>query len=159
MVEETAQVIKIEGDTVWVVAIQKSACGSCQAQKGCGHSLLAKVGQKEIKLPVSRNGLDVAVDDTVVIGVPEQAILRTSLLMYGLPLGAMIVVASFAKWLALSEGVSVIFAFLALLMGFVLVNLQSEKLNIEKWQPSLMRKVGVEQSLIPMCEEPSGLNN
>jgi len=155
MVEETAQVIKTEGDTVWVVAIQKSACGSCEAQKGCGHSLLAKVGQKQIELPVTRNGLDVMVNDMVVIGVPEQAILRSSLLMYGLPLGAMIVVAFFSKWLALSEGVSVILAFLALLLGFVAVNLQSKNLNFEKLSPRLMRKVGVEQSLIPMCEEPN----
>ncbi|OUR69563.1 hypothetical protein A9Q73_01960 [Bermanella sp. 47_1433_sub80_T6] len=156
MVEETAQVIKIKGDTVWVMAIQKSACGSCEAQKGCGHSLLAKVGQKQIELPVARNGLDVVVDDMVVIGVPEQAILRTSLLMYGLPLGAMIVVAFFSKWLALSEGVSVILAFLALLLGFVAVNLQSKRLDFEKLSPRLMRKVAVEQSLIPMCEEPNG---
>jgi len=156
MVEETAQVIKTEGDTVWVVAIQKSACGSCEAQKGCGHSLLAKVGQKQIELPVARNGLHVMVDDMVVIGVPEQAILRSSLLMYGLPLGAMIVVAFFSKWLALSEGVSVILAFLALLLGFVAVNVQSKSLNFEKLSPRLMRKVRVEQSLIPMCEEPNG---
>jgi len=156
MVEETAQVIKIKGDRVWVMAIQKSACGSCEAQKGCGHSLLAKVGQKQIELPVARNGLDVVVDDMVVIGVPEQAILRTSLLMYGLPLGAMIVVAFFSKWLALSEGVSVILAFLALLLGFVAVNLQSKRLDFEKLSPRLMRKVAVEQSLIPMCEEPNG---
>jgi len=159
MVEETAQVIKIKGDTVWVMAIQKSACGSCEAQKGCGHSLLAKVGQKQIELPVARNGLDVVVDDMVVIGVPEQAILRTSLLMYGLPLGAMIVVAFFSKWLALSEGVSVILAFLALLLGFVAVNLQSKRLDFEKLSPRLMRKVAVEQSLIPMCEEPNGSNS
>jgi len=82
--------------------------------------------------------------------------LRTSLLMYGLPLGAMIVVAFFSKWLALSEGVSVILAFLALLLGFVAVNLQSKRLDFEKLSPRLMRKVAVEQSLIPMCEEPNG---
>ncbi len=152
MVEESAQVIKVTGDTIWVMAIQKSACGSCQAQKGCGHSLLAKVGQKQIELPVDRNGLDVSVDDMVVIGVPEQAILNTSLLMYGLPLGFMIIVALMAKWLALSEGLSVALAFVSLLCGFVVVNLQTKKLNFEKYQPRLMRKVAVEQSLIPMCE-------
>ena len=155
MVEESAQVIKVDGDIVWVVAIQKSACGSCQAQKGCGHSLLAKVGQKQIELPVARNGLDVSVDDSVIIGVPEQAILRSSLLMYGLPLGAMIFVALLCKLMELSEGLSVLLAFLSLLLGFVAVNLQSKKLNIEKWSPRLISKVGVEQSLIPMCEDLS----
>ena len=76
MVEETAKVLKVEGDIVWVQAIQQSACGSCQAQKGCGHSLLAKVGQKQIDLPVARNSLDVQVNDQVIIGVPEQAIFK-----------------------------------------------------------------------------------
>jgi sigma-E factor negative regulatory protein RseC len=152
MIEESAQVTKVTGDTVWVMAIQKSACGSCEAQKGCGHSLLAKVGQKQIELPVDRNGLDVSVDDMVVIGVPEQAILKTSLLMYGLPLGFMIFVALMAKWLSLSEGLSVVLAFVSLLCGFVVVNLQTRNLNFEKYQPQLMRKVAVEQSLLPMCE-------
>lgn len=152
MIEESAQVTKVTGDTVWVMAIQKSACGSCEAQKGCGHSLLAKVGQKQIELPVDRNGLTVSVDDMVVIGVPEQAILKTSLLMYGLPLGFMIFVALMAKWLSLSEGLSVVLAFVSLLCGFVVVNLQTRNLNFEKYQPQLMRKVAVEQSLIPMCE-------
>jgi sigma-E factor negative regulatory protein RseC len=152
MIEESAQVTKVTGDTVWVMAIQKSACGSCEAQKGCGHSLLAKVGQKQIELPVDRNGLDVSVDDMVVIGVPEQAILKTSLLMYGLPLGFMIFVALIAKWLSLSEGLSVVLAFVSLLCGFVVVNLQTRNFNFEKYQPQLMRKVAVEQSLIPMCE-------
>lgn len=155
MVEETAQVVKIEGDTVWVVAIQKRACGSCQAQKGCGHSLLAKAGHKQVELPVARNSLAVVAGDSVVIGVPEQAILRASLLMYGLPLGAMIIVALLSQWLALAEGVAVLLSFMALLLGFVAVNLQSKKLNIETLSPRLMRKVAGEQSLIPMCEDAS----
>ena len=83
MVEETARVLKVESDVVWVQAIQQSACGSCQAQKGCGHSLLAKAGQREINIPVARNGLEVMENDQVTIGVPEQAILKSSLLMYG----------------------------------------------------------------------------
>ncbi len=152
MVEETAQVIKVDGDVVWVQAIQKSACGSCQAQKGCGHSLLAKVGQKKIELPVAGNDVLVSSGDQVVIGVPEQAILRSSLLMYGLPLGTMILVALASSLLGLPEGPSVIASFLALLFGFVLVNLRSKKMNFAQWQPRLLRKVSFEQSLIPLCD-------
>ncbi len=153
MVEESAKVIRVEQDVVWVVAIQKSACESCQAQKGCGHSLLAKVGQKQIELPVARNDLDVAVGDSVVIGVPEQAILRSSMLMYGLPLTFMISVALLCSMLGLKEGISVIFAFLALVSGFVAVNVRSKKMNLSQWHPRLVRKVAVEQVLIPMCQE------
>ncbi len=152
MVEESARVIKVEGDVVWVLALQQSACGTCQAQKGCGHSLLAKVGQKQIELPVARNELDVAINDTVIIGVPEQAILRSSLLMYGLPLALMMLVALLCSLLGLPEGPSVLAAFMALLLGFVWVSHKSKHLDFAKWQPRLMRKAGIEQGDIPMCE-------
>ena len=152
MVEETAQVIKMEGDVAWVQAIQKTACGSCQAQKGCGHSLLAKVGQKKIELPVATNNIHAEVGDQVVIGVPEQAILRSSLLMYGLPLMVMMAVALLASLLEMPEGPSVIASFIALIFGFVLVNLRSKHMNFAQWQPRLLRKVSIEQSLIPMCD-------
>lgn len=152
MVEETAQVLKVENDVVWVQAIQQSACGSCEAQKGCGHSLLAKVGQKEINIPVARNELDVKVGDQVIIAVAEQAILKSSLLMYGLPLGLMIVLAVIMSLLGFAEGQVVIGSFIALLAGFVLVSKQAKNLNIEQWHPKLMRVAKASQSEIPMCE-------
>ncbi len=152
MVEESARVLKVEGDVVWVQAIAKSACGSCQAQKGCGHSLLAKAGQKQIDLPVDRNGLDVHENDQVIIGVPEQAILRSSLLMYGIPLMAMIGVAMVASLLGLEEKLAVLLAFVALVLGFVWVNRQSKSLSFSQWHPKLMRKAQTVEAHIPMCE-------
>ncbi len=152
MVEESARVLKVDGDVVWVQAIAKSACGSCQAQKGCGHSLLAKVGQKQIDLPVARNGLDVQADDQVIIGVPEQAILRSSMLMYGLPLGVMIITAMLATLISLDEKVVVLLSFLALLAGFVWVNRKMKHLNFAAWHPRLVRKELAVESHIPMCE-------
>lgn len=152
MVEETAKVLKVEGDTVWVQAIQQSACGSCQAQKGCGHSLLAKVGQKQIDLPVARNDLDVQVNDQVIIGVPEQAILRSSLIMYGIPLFFMMVVALLSTAFKAAEGITILLSFVALLLGFVWVNIRSKTLDFEHWNPKLIRKLGVSQTYIPMCE-------
>lgn len=152
MVEESARVLRVDGDVVWVQAIAKSACGSCQAQKGCGHSLLAKAGQKQIDLPVDRNGLDVAENDQVIIGVPEHAILRSSLLMYGVPLMAMIVVAMVLSLAGVEEKIGVLCAFLALLGGFFWVNRQSKSLNFSQWHPRLMRKAQSVESHIPMCE-------
>lgn len=152
MIEETAQVLKVEDDIVWVQAIQQTACGSCEAQKGCGHSLLAKVGQKQIHIPVSRNGLDVAEHDQVIIGVPEQAILKSSMIMYGIPLLLMILVGLICSTLGFSEGVSVIAVFVALLSGFVMVNIRSKNLDFDYWSPKLIRKARVEQIHIPMCE-------
>ncbi|WP_353349863.1 SoxR reducing system RseC family protein [Oceaniserpentilla sp. 4NH20-0058] len=152
MVEESARVTKIESDTVWVQAIAKSACGSCQAQKGCGHSLLAKVGQKQIDLPVLKNGFDVQVNDQVIIGVPEQAILRSSMLMYGIPLLAMIITAMGFSLAGIEEKVSVLGAFVALILGFVWVNRYASRLSFSQWHPKLIRKQASELAHIPMCE-------
>jgi sigma-E factor negative regulatory protein RseC len=152
MVEESARVLKVEGDVVWVQAIAKSACGSCQAQKGCGHSLLAKAGQKQIDLPVDRNGIHVQENDQVIIGVPEQAILRSSLLMYGTPLIAMIIVAMVASLFGIEEKLSVLLAFTALVLGFVWVNRHAKSLNFAQWHPRLMRKAQSVETHIPMCE-------
>ena len=152
MVEESARVLKVDGDVVWVQAIAKSACGSCQAQKGCGHSLLAKAGQKQIDLPVARNGVDVYENDQVIIGVPEQAILRSSLLMYGVPLMAMMVVAMGASLLGVEEKLGVLLAFIALISGFVWVNRRAKGANYAQWHPRLMRKAQAAETHIPMCE-------
>lgn len=152
MVEESARVTKVEKDIVWVQAIAKSACGSCQAQKGCGHSLLAKVGQKQIDLPVSRNGFDVAENDQVIIGVPEQAILRSSMLMYGVPLLAMIVITAITSLLGIEEKLVVLSAFVSLILGFVWVNQRLKTLNFSHWHPKLIRKQASHDAQIPMCE-------
>ena len=152
MVEENAKVLKVEGDVVWVQAIQQSACGSCQAQKGCGHSLLAKTGQRQIDLPVARNGLDVSVGDQVVIGVPEQAILKSSMLMYGVPLGAMLAVATLASLMDLSEGMVILASFIALAGGFFWVARHAKGMNIQAWHPKLISKAQASQSEILMCE-------
>jgi len=152
MVEENAKVLKVEGDVVWVQAIQQSACGSCQAQKGCGHSLLAKTGQRQIDLPVARNGLEVSVNDQVVIGVPEQAILKSSMLMYGVPLGAMLVVATIMSLLGLTELMVILGSFISLLVGFFWVARHAKTLSIEAWHPKLISKAQASQSEIPMCE-------
>lgn len=152
MVEESARVTKVQDNTVWVQAIAKSACGSCQAQKGCGHSLLAKVGQKQIDLPVDRNGLDIALNDQVIIGVPEQAILRSSMLMYGAPLFAMMITALAASFAGFEEKLAVLLSFFALLLGFIWVNKRSKDLNVSHWHPKLLRKQESSQTHIPMCE-------
>ena len=133
-------------------AIAKSACGSCQAQKGCGHSLLAKVGQKQIDLPVAKNGIEVDVDDQVIIGVPEQAILRSSLLMYGIPLMAMIIVAMTTTLLGFDEKLGVLSAFVALIVGFVWVSQKAKSLDFAKWHPRLIRKALTVEAHIPMCK-------
>jgi len=151
MIEESARVLRIENDTVWVEAIRQSACSSCSAKKGCGHSLLAKAGQQRLEVPVERNGMEVKEDDQVLIGVPEQAVLKSSLLIYGAPLVLMILLAMLGHLITGSEGPTALMAFLGLAGGFAYVSWKSKHLDIRLWQPKIVRILKQEQSTIPVC--------
>lgn len=94
MLTESARVVAIEPGKLWVETIRQSVCGSCAAQKGCGHGLLNQIkdGHRNY-LQVSSSGFDsddFKVDDQVTIGIPEQTVLRGSVILYLLPVACML---------------------------------------------------------------------
>ena len=99
MIEENAQVIEIKGGRLILQAQRQSACGSCAANKGCGTSLLSKVvGQKFTRFQAD-NSINANVGDTVVVGLPEDALLKGSIVMYIIPILGMFVFALLADYL------------------------------------------------------------
>lgn len=151
MVEESARVVRIEGDIVWVEAIRQSACGQCAAQKGCGHSMLAKLGQKRIEVAVQANGHLLALHDDVLIGVPDNVVLNSSLLLYGLPLFLMLCIAGLADQAGLGEGMTALAALVGMLGGFWMVSRYAQRRVLGDFQPVVLRKLSAPQT-IPMCE-------
>jgi sigma-E factor negative regulatory protein RseC len=86
MIEEQARVVAVAGDMAEVATLRHSACAGCAAKSGCGTSLLAAwFPERELTFRL-RNPVDARVGDTVVIGLNEDALQRSSLLLYGLPL-------------------------------------------------------------------------
>jgi len=85
MLEETAQVVRIDGDEVWVETQRRSTCESCSAEKGCGTATLAKVLGKRRSLVRVLSDQPLRVGDQVVIGIREQALVRGSLAVYAVP--------------------------------------------------------------------------
>lgn len=86
MLEQEALVISTMADVVTVEVQSQSACSSCEAKSGCGTGSLSRVlGRKPIRLDVD-NDLQVVVGDKVIIGLQEQTLLLSSLLIYSLPL-------------------------------------------------------------------------
>jgi sigma-E factor negative regulatory protein RseC len=86
MLEETAQVIRVEGDTVWVETQRRSTCSGCAAEKGCGTATLSKVlGNRRNVVRVLAD-MPLRVGDQVVIGIREQALVRGSLAVYAVPI-------------------------------------------------------------------------
>ena len=90
MLVETGRVVAVDPDGVWVETIRQSTCGSCAAQQGCGHSLLNRISDgKRSYIRVLSGAQDCEqcrVDDQVRISIPEDVLLRGSLVVYMLPL-------------------------------------------------------------------------
>ncbi len=142
MIIETGRIVAIEPQGLWIETIQRSACGSCQAQKGCGHSALAKFGASASRLWVLLDGRDAkcfSLGDEVQIGVPEEVIAGGSLFVYMLPLLAMIAATLAAHNMQLSDGLTAICALLGLLVGAFIVRWCSHLIRFDsRLQPVLV---------------------
>jgi sigma-E factor negative regulatory protein RseC len=127
MLTEVAKVVAVEEDGVWVETIRQSTCGTCSAQKACGHSLLNQVSEKQRNLvkalPGSLHASQYQVGDDVEISIPESVILKGSLIVYLLPLVMMLLgSAIFSQLLHSSpEAAAAVGAITGLALGFAAV--------------------------------------
>lgn len=128
MMTESARVIAVEQDYLWVEAISRSACGNCQARAGCGQSLLSRWAEKTSYLKVSlgnRDPASFAVNDRVLLGIPEKVIVKSSLMLYCLPLVLLLAGALVGEWTGAGEAASIAGALLGLVSGGLLVKTYS----------------------------------
>lgn len=96
MITEKARVISVSEGILWVEAVQQSACSGCSAREGCGQRLLARFSGKTAYLKVlieNQKADDYASGEIVEIGLPEDVVVRGSLLIYLLPIVSMLVFA------------------------------------------------------------------
>lgn len=142
MILETGRVVAIEPQGLWVETIQLSACGSCRAQKGCGHSALAKIGASASQLWVlldGRNPDSYQLGDEVCIGVPEEVIAGGALFIYMVPLLTMLAATFIAYQQSASDSVSALAAVAGLLLGGAIVRLRAHQTRFDKrLQPVLV---------------------
>ena len=107
MLLETAHVVAVEADSVWVETIRQSSCGACAAQKGCGHSLLNRISaSRRNYIRVFSGALEAShcsLDDHVRISIPEQVIIHGSLIVYMLPLVSMLLMAAVATTVSVAN--------------------------------------------------------
>jgi sigma-E factor negative regulatory protein RseC len=90
MIEERARVIAIQDGQLLLEAETSSACHACAVKQGCGTSVLSKwLGRKFTRFQAP-NTVNAGVGDEVVVGLAEEAMLKGSVIVYLLPLLAMI---------------------------------------------------------------------
>lgn len=143
MIEEQVIVTSIAAQGAWVEGIQQSACGSCSAKAGCGQHAMSQLGKRvTLWLPSSedkegQSQAELEVGQQIVVGLPEGAILRSTLVLYGVPLVALVIGAIIGNALWGELG-SIITAVITMMLGFKLAGLISER-NKQQWQPQFLR--------------------
>ncbi|MGD8176945.1 SoxR reducing system RseC family protein [Marinimicrobium sp. ARAG 43.8] len=142
MISETGRIVAVENEGLWVETIQRSTCGSCAAEKGCGQSLMSKLLGHSSYLWVvleGRDASDYRIGEEVSIGVPETVVVRGSLFVYLVPLLAMVAGSGLAQHLWGSDGLSAIGAVLGLVAGGALVRWRAYQTRYDRrLQPVLL---------------------
>lgn len=139
MIEETGRVVAVEQGAVWVETIRKSACDSCASQSGCGHSVLAKLGDGKNHVRVM-NAFPLDVGDDVVIAVPEDVVVNGSFIAYFVPLIALLVFSAIGHWAWGVEGYTIGAGLFGLFGGFAIVRWHFLKYrNDPRYQPSVIK--------------------
>lgn len=148
MIEETAVVVKCEGEFAWVEAQRKSACGHCSVNKSCGTGTIAKIwGQKSSQMKAI-NKVHACEGETVLIGLQEGALVQGSLIIYLLPIVSMILFAIFGEqmagqWqLASVEGTSILFAVIGFVFAGILIKIYSRQISADaRYQPVVLKRL------------------
>ncbi len=143
MLLETGRVVAVEQDGVWVETVRSSTCGSCAARKGCGHGLINQVrdGERGLvrALPGPLAPADCHLDDEVQISIPEEVILKGSLVVYILPLVTMLGGAGLAARLWQGDLAAALGAAAGMACGMLLVRWHAHRnRDNRELQPVLM---------------------
>ncbi|BAC95598.1 positive regulator of sigma E activity [Vibrio vulnificus YJ016] len=127
---------------------QQTSCSSCSSQKSCGTGVVSKAfGNKSLlwHLETQRR---LHVGQVVEIGIPEQSLLQSAMLVYLLPIFAMLLGALFghlvlSPWLEMGEGAVVLTSMLFAFIGILLAKKLAQPLEQKSAaQVELMRVFG-----------------
>lgn len=97
MITEKAIVTRCDGRRIELELLRESACGGCELNRGCGTGALGRLlGQRRKPIAVESDRA-LRPGDRVTLGLSERALVTASLLVYGLPLGAMLLAGLLAQ--------------------------------------------------------------
>jgi sigma-E factor negative regulatory protein RseC len=158
MIEEKGYVVGTAKGLAVVEAVRRSTCGQCSASGGCGTSLLDRfLGRRPLRLEVE-NSLGVVDGETVVVGVPEAALLRAAAAAYLGPLLGLIGGAMIGRHWPLigpsgaTELASILGGAAGLFLALHLVARYSRRLASDsRFRPVLLRRDGGAAASVPVA--------
>lgn len=146
MIEETAIVVKADGHTVWLESVGNHGCGQCQNKSGCGQVFSQLFGVKASRFKAESDQL-LKEGDKVLLGLDETALIRGSMLVYLLPILAMIILAAVAAagstfFNIAHEGFVIVAGLFGFYAAFRYARKKAHKLsNSKSFQPVILKNL------------------
>ena len=87
MIEQHVQVIRCQGERMWVRMGSQSGCSACDNGKGCGAGLFSKLlRRKPVVIELERDNMEIEAGQMLTLAFPERVFIRLVLASYGWPL-------------------------------------------------------------------------
>jgi len=129
MLTESALVTRRDGDRVELELQRSSACDHCELNQGCGTGALGRLLGRRSRPLVIETDRECKPGDRVLVELPESALVRASLLLYGLPLLGLVLGGLLAAMLEVPEWLVVGIALFGLFIGFKLATRMTQRLE------------------------------
>ena len=138
MIEEDACVSEVTSGRVWIEKGRKSSCSGCA--ESCPSALAGDLlGEKRVRLSV-RTDLPLSPGDKIVIGVAQDIVVKSSFLIYLLPLVGFFAGAWLGNFVVGSDLTSALAGLGGL--GLCFFGLKALRLfDQERYQPVILRKI------------------
>ncbi len=145
MIEEHALVVGVEQDVALLEVVRRSACGLCGKTRGCGISLFGRLFGHKNNVFKAENTIHAKPGDNVVVAIEEQAVLMSAMVIYGVPLGALLLGAILGN--TLSDGTASqadMYAFAGAVAGLLLglgwvKGYATARVMSHRYQPTILR--------------------
>jgi sigma-E factor negative regulatory protein RseC len=135
MLETRAIVIYVQGNEALVESKGGGGCGNCDSENGCGSGKLSKLFCTKPRQFTVRNEANAVAGDEVQITLPDGILLRSSMLMYVMPLTLLLSGGMFgAHWSSTGaerDGYAALGSLLGLVLGFVLAKWFAQRQRVK----------------------------
>ncbi|MFV1921787.1 MAG: SoxR reducing system RseC family protein [Methylotenera sp.] len=145
MIEQHAIILSTQNDSLGdeiatIEVVRKTACGLCGKTRGCGNAIWGKIFAHNNTSFKARNIINARVGQHVIVGIDENALMKSALLLYIVPLVTMLIGTILMSQLYESDIAQMLGAFLGLIIGFFWVKGHTAgQLYYQKHQPKVLR--------------------
>lgn len=141
MLKENAIVVDYQAGVATLQCQAKTACGQCAARSGCGIASLNQLnGEKEHIVFKVETAIPLQRGQFVEVGLTENSFIKSTLLLYIVPLLTLLASTLIAdQWLQI-ELISAIFIFFCTALSFILIHQYCKKTKkTSNYQPVILR--------------------